>query len=729
MLAIGRLKRITIGAKRLSSYEHNKGSVEMLEPPPIIPMEPIADSLQHNQDTSIAAIKPRSVSGDNINSVGLLGPDMKTFLQKRESERISGDFTRHNSNSGLIKPEMVAIQVKGVVPRSSTTEALSEGTDMAGKVITYESFQSPGGRKMSASSDSSDAVFDSPTIPEEPEDTAVAPRPSASIHPRVVIKPKPVAKIVAKTKRSSREYSPEIISIEKHEAENNSDGLKTSPLLNAAVVPNNAPKLLSPTDGKVDRAKLSPSAEIIIQMAVSKEQEKVSPTPLSPSNGNKSLSVTIPKQNSIYDQPSVPPPKSPKPNILPKTFAGGQPLGSPGHLNQGSVSPKFAPSLGSPISANSGMVSPVFVCTQAPNRPHSPQKVSPTGKGKRIPPPPPKRTNSMQYESAIINTNEMRKANNSFGPTQTAPISNANELRKVNSFSSGVPSAIVNANELRKVNSFSPTPPTFKMIHADAKRQQESLPLRHPENTFSPPHIARKPANLNASPQIRPSPLNKVPSQDTEVPQQQAFATCVQSLSKRFGKNRDESGSQELSPSDSEDIPPSPPPVAMEIITPKLHNYGIPSKLSDTANGMASRPGKPEIKSKPISLQSRKVLESENSTSENKRTAESERRRNESPKFESNNSLSGSVDSNTLPFANENVGTIKQRNAQNKPSVVQFEDTDGDKTVTLNSTMFGENCGTLKRTYNSCNNTSMPPEVYLPSAHTGECCSEFYAFC
>jgi len=54
-------------------------------------------------------------------------------------------------------------------------------------------------------------------------------------------------------------------------------------------------------------------------------------------------------------------------------------------------------------------------------------------------------------------------------------------------------------------------------------------------------------------------------------------------------------------------------------------------------------------------------------------------------------SLNGAVgDTNTLPFANENVGTIKQRNGAIKPSIVADNGND------LNEDMFTDNMGTIK---------------------------------
>ena len=69
----------------------------------------------------------------------------------------------------------------------------------------------------------------------------------------------------------------------------------------------------------------------------------------------------------------------------------------------------------------------------------------------------------------------------------------------------------------------------------------------------------------------------------------------------------------------------------------------------------------------------------------------------------------GTGDSNTLPFANENVGTIKQRSAAAKPSIVSVSSSEGDaggddsRHVELNASVFDDSgasyhgAGTLKR--------------------------------
>ncbi|KAK2149385.1 hypothetical protein LSH36_454g01035 [Paralvinella palmiformis] len=74
-----------------------------------------------------------------------------------------------------------------------------------------------------------------------------------------------------------------------------------------------------------------------------------------------------------------------------------------------------------------------------------------------------------------------------------------------------------------------------------------------------------------------------------------------------------------------------------------------------------------------------------------------------SPTLERSSS-SGAIDTNTLPFANENVGTIKQRNPNSKTSIVSVnssEDGDGGGTgaanVNLNLSVFDDGTSTIKR--------------------------------
>lgn len=348
----------------------------------------------------------------------------------------------------------------------------------------------------------------------------------------------------------------------------------------------------------------------------------------------------------IYDQPrlgtaaspSVPPvvaPNSPKPQVMPKP------------------------------------ASPLHVATH--HEPVVPTSGSPTGRSKKAPPPPPKRTHSIRTEAPLVTKVESTSA---FTVTTTASV-NANH--PVNSTS--VSNSSSTSGSLGSANT-----------------------------------------NIKQTPQV----------QEKNPPQTQAFASCVKSLSERFGKKSETDGSQESLSSDSDEFPPPPPPIAMDIITPKILNYGIPSKSdSHTPPHMKdfsahTHHGKdynfhnrlkhpqtlsesPAIRSDQQSLtpaasnQKRispaKDIQASSVTQDKGKNGDSnlyssslvDKRSESTTSFESTAS-SSSTDSNTLPFANENVGTIKQRVAATKPSIVQsFDSHDGQRSIDLNVGVFNDN--------------------------------------
>lgn len=222
--------------------------------------------------------------------------------------------------------------------------------------------------------------------------------------------------------------------------------------------------------------------------------------------------------------------------------------------------------------------------------------------------------------------------------------------------------------------------------------------------------------------------------------QGQQFASCVKSLSEKFGKQKDEEDQfPDNVSTDSDDFPPPPPPIAMDIITPKIHNYGIPSSrdrgkadfgihtnrprpnpaggrnfISQSSSAVNQhRPtghvlpvmSSPKITPEPthtmgsVQLRKHPIMSSANSSpagSDREYTPEpdhvstiSHDKRSESTTSFESNSSSSSIDSNTLPFANENVGTIKQRAANTKASIVHSLETEGgQRNVELNPKVF-----------------------------------------
>lgn len=219
---------------------------------------------------------------------------------------------------------------------------------------------------------------------------------------------------------------------------------------------------------------------------------------------------------------------------------------------------------------------------------------------------------------------------------------------------------------------------------------KRSNSMRNEERKYHLPNRKSEPATPSFNTLSRSLPNSSTHHEE--------FANCVKSLSERFGKNMDDNDAHDSSSNESDDFPPPPPPLAMDIITPRLHNYGIPSKggRSGVDLGVNNPPSRvkkdscPMLKEKPTFLMqklsiSEKVLEegpslTSSSSSGDRSLSESEmfvsKRKDSTLSMESNSSNS-SVESNTLPFANENIGTIKQKSAPAtllKPSVVHFSE-------------------------------------------------------
>ncbi|KAL8610495.1 hypothetical protein ACOMHN_060415 [Nucella lapillus] len=601
MLAVDRLKRITSASKRLSSVEPRRPSLDLLEPPP--PAPPIGrwsgevsalPPHMYEGGLGVGAKPKRSPSGDSISTVGSGGSggsgEMRTIPLPREDAGLSAGppVLRQASitSASSAHSDVVAIQVKRQ-GRSSTSEEAREG---GGPL--YQSFQGPG----------KGGPPDFPAIQAmSTSDPGVG---GMQMAPRM--QPKPVAKITAKARQSSRENSPEA-EMEKHECENNSDGKKAGPALSAS------------------------------------EQGTEGHRGGGAHRGGGPLRVEI--RENIYDQPQVSPnsanaPASPKPQLGPKP-----------------ASPLHVATHHSPAVASSG---------------------SPTGRNKKTPPPPPKRTHSIRCESSLPPVSEVTPP--SFSVTTTATVG----------------SAISSMTSINNAKNASHVPGSV--------------------GTTAPSPTAGRPENS---------------ATEKTQPQTEAFASCVKSLSQRFGSKKSEmEGSQESLSSDSDEFPPPPPPIAMDIITPKIRNYGIPSKADLHHSPLHAREyghhghHAPPHKDYAVSLHSRlKTLQTSEggsprhdphslsaagaplrrispgrdmpASSISQHAARDpdwaplgDNRSESTASFETTASTA-SLDSNTLPFANENVGTIKQRAAAMKPSIVQTEDVgDGERTVDLNTALF-----------------------------------------
>lgn len=610
MLAIDRLKRIMSGSKRLSTIDgQNRDSAEVLEPPmacirwsgerssPPPPAPP-----QYNELPPY--LKPRrSSSGDSLstNSSG----EMKSLPM--ESEYINSSQQK--------PPSVVPIKVKRSMSQSATNGMADKEPGAQPKMC--QSFHAPPDR----TSDYSDRE-NTPTG----DDIDQMSRSPAPVAPLAAAKPKPVAMIVAKSKQSSREGSPDIIDVEKHEAERNLDGFK-SPVKN------------------LDGFKY----------------------PLATNNGSLKRRTS----EHIYDTPQLGPPRTVS------NYVNYPPLS----MHQVQAAP------GSPLH-----VSTQFSYSQT-GSPRSSQQNSPGGRTKKAPPPPPKRNASLR-SSETVNKN---------------------------------------GSGIQGLSSPNPGSPVTSV--------------------FSPPPIQQKP-------QIAAS-------------QAQAFVNCVQSLSEKFGKKSEENSCADSVSSDTEE----PPPVAMEIIEPKISNYGLLGKNDKTTSGeymlqqrlkresssssgsgsnavesafgvklrqaktetqlqnqSSDRPGSnnqtgssavAQSSVKETTEQNAQVCVQQNNVNNNNGnsvTKETGNQGSDQDKQRKDSAGSGrgmdlssstsSLDSNTLPFANENVGTIKQRAQQSKPSLVMMLDDSGlpppPNGLDGEDAMFAENTDTLRYTPNKLPKPQQP---------------------
>ena len=224
--------------------------------------------------------------------------------------------------------------------------------------------------------------------------------------------------------------------------------------------------------------------------------------------------------------------------------------------------------------------------------------------------------------------------------------------------------------------------------------------------------------------------------------QQQALSSCIATLSQRFGAQRERSEppapvappqvptkpkhvkKRPPSPAGREDFPPPPPPISVDVGGSGGHNKfsftdsdnPLGDVIESLEKGQVSPPsktitnegataggsnghgnGKNAPNSKGMKLGD--WQDSRHSDSGEDSDSGLESRRNESTT--SLDSASSDSSTNTLPFANENVGTIKQRSAANKPSIVTVSNGDADgsdsKSVDLNSSLFEDSTGTIKR--------------------------------
>lgn len=604
MLAIDRLKRLRSSGKRTPAIDGRTASLELLEPPP--PAPPISGRWSggegmgmtaHVYDVSggiVGGARPKkSPSGDSISTTSsgnsgsgssgagsgshpYHGGEIRVIPLPREdaggvSGMAGGIPYRHNSmgSASGLQPDVVAIQVKRNLRGSMSEDKRGPANSQGGSYfeqnqygqhqqpqLMYHSFQGPVRR-----TSESDVFADHHQIRSfEAEDRR---RPSI----------------------------PAEFDSEKHEAELNTDGYKFP--------------FLAP---KTNRPGLN--------------------------NGLNQSSLKVETGEHIYDTPQISPSqKSPRPVVMPKP----------------SVS--FAP--------NPGLAKPLHVST-GPDVSQPQSKSSPIGKGgKKVPPPPPIRTDSIRGDSVSRDCVPPGSPSRCLNTGQV-PASTVGVLASIHSpHSSSISTSVSGPPKVAT----KPTPPPVMQkpqlpnTTVTAKIHQDQTPCSQPNSSQAHPTatsaqpvpsiVPVKAGSLQSRPEpailIKPkvstgpsspykqqvikSPLpSKAPfgtasasaaSNQSHQPHiqcvpsathlvsgkpsdahSQALSSCMKSLSEKIAgrtpkKEEKEKDDDDQFPdnvsTDSDDFPPPPPPIAMDIITPKIHNYGIPSTRKPGEYGLHHR--------------------------------------------------------------------------------------------------------------------------------------------
>ena len=237
MLAIDRLTRINSNSKRLSSTADHKGSTEVLEPASSFPTPQWLDTdspkpRQYGPPSSPKHYPPpvspaygarygkpsRCVSGENLASVSEAVPLSQPTIPLRD-DGTHMVHMRHPKQSLVYKPDVVAIHVNRtpIVRGSNIPDDVVDGGEQGPTLVTSFHGGTLGQWDNTVSAEDSGGDL-TPTndrrglsMPADEQAGGTLRRNTAVINPRITIKPKPVAKIYAKTKRISREFPVEML--------------------------------------------------------------------------------------------------------------------------------------------------------------------------------------------------------------------------------------------------------------------------------------------------------------------------------------------------------------------------------------------------------------------------------------------------------------------------------------------------------------------------------------
>ena len=645
---------------------------------------------------------------------------MRVIPLPREDAGLAGGMPYRQNSAGAQQPDVVAIQVKRSL-RSSTSE---DNRDANGQPLMYQSFQGP-----------------TRTESEGPPE-GLANFAAASV--QAIDRRKQVNRLMSKSES------------EKHECELNKDGHKhsSSSYFNSQNQGQRSELKVSTKEHIYDTPQLSPSQKSPLPAVMQKPGFPVAGATAPLTVNTAADADHALKPSSPGGKKKVPPPPPKRTHSI-REDAGG------GDSTPTSHSPNLTPASTITVSASvhsQPSTTPQPHSTSAHSHNTSAQsKQPPPIMQKPRPQPPPKTQHSPQQQQ------QQQQHQNQHPPVAQKPQSPKPALSpkmhplaspqktNINPNPMLTPTKSVNGGQQASIL-VKPKPPSTSQHtpqqFLQTKTPSSPLPSKAPTPlATSTPHVVPKPSQAG---QQSPQPLSQPQHKSQPMSQQstdsasQPFASCVKSLSEKFGSQSAGSGGgageEDQFPdnvsTDSDDFPPPPPPIAMDIITPKIHNYGIPSRNGkefglqrDFGKGRGSPvrnfnmspglgAGSPPasivhgktpartagpgflsgggnaspLAGNPLLHKPPNHSSHRGSASDHEKTPEpemftNEKRSDSTTSFDSNISTS-SVDSNTLPFANENVGTIKSRAPVIKGSIITSDLEEEHRNIDLNPDMF-----------------------------------------
>ena len=661
------------------------------------------------------------------------------------------------SPSSVFQPDLVAIQVKR--SSSGSGKYSKESKDMAGQTITYQSFQvPPGGQRLS------DSSMDRETTPTgDMYQMSGSPVHVAPMAPKAIIKPQPVAKIVAKTRRSSRECSPDIIDIEKHEIEKNQDNCR-SPTHNNFIqkskseVIYDTPRIHSPKspihqshDYPHSPAKTLMGGPQVPSAHVSASE----PIFITTQHHQDVLSQGSPQGSPGGKVKRVPPPPPPKRtnSIINKSDLGGLESPKPHHA------PPVAPKTGlhTPQQVRKEEIKPppqqqAFAdCVQSLSQKFGRKRSESYNEGELgssdsedLPPPPPpiamdiitpklhnygipskaeKTSMGSEYRHQSVAKHQEQQQQQHQSPAKLAEHSVQSSIH--NNVHHQVQNNVVqqhqhNSSQNNGIQHQQQQQQIQQHIIVQHHRQnsnngvkqieEQSVSNRQEQNSVSPSkqvhtvapsvshHNTSSPSHVvSPKPEVKHKP--KLVSNDENITVENTFGVKLRSSN----PHQTVSVTATVAHPGPPKVAPKSPHVLQQVASQSVNgsvsqNSNVPPKqIHHMVKTVSQKQETVAVTTKPAHRptsngQTQHTMNSFQKPPHGAIGSAKDRRKDSSSSLDLNTSTT-SIDSNTLPFANENVGTIKQRTPTSKPSIVLVSedcDASGVNTVDLNSHLYGQ---------------------------------------